>query len=148
MRDMTYAEACEKADAIKQLNAGEIYLSARNGEFPWHIADDCEPGGSHRLEISTNAWFRGTCPDTGLRFRWSFDIEPCSANGKGSYEIDSDGCREVLSKLSGKCRKKFQLYLLECAEKVKAKADEWQAITDRQMRDATILRGLAQTANA
>lgn len=141
MKDWTYQEAIEKADAVKALNLGEIYLN--KGEKPWHIVDGCKPGSSHRLEIRTNVWFSGTDPTTGLRFRGSFDIEPRSANGKGSYEIDAAACRDVLEQLSGDAREKFQTYLADCAEKVAAKADEWRSLVAQQDRDAAILRKLA-----
>lgn len=142
MLPSSYKEAVAKAEAIKALDAGDIYLS--NGEFPWHIAESCEPGGSHRLDIYTSVWFRGTDEKTGLRFRWSFDIEPRSANGKGNYEIDANGCREVMEKLRGKCRSEFRRYLSECAKKVGAKAKEWLVLAEKQRHDADVLRTLSK----
>lgn len=141
-RDMTYAEACAKADALKALDCGEIFLST--GEMPWHIATGCRPGGTHRLDMDTSVWFHGECPKTGLFFRWSFDIEPYSASGKGSYEIDAEACREVLSKLNGACREVFRDYLETCAAKVRAKGAEYQTVADRQLRDANTLSELAR----
>lgn len=142
MRDLTFTEAIEKADALKTIGCREIYLN--KGDLPWHIADSCEPGGTHRLDMDTSVWFSGRDAETGLRFRWSFDIEPHSANGKGSYEIDTESCLRVMRELNDGCRQEFRNYLLECSKKVKEKAEEWQKITDRQMRDAITLRGLAQ----
>lgn len=53
INEMTFEKAIKNADALKSLNVGEIYLSD-DGDIPWHIADDCRPGGSHRLDISTS----------------------------------------------------------------------------------------------
>ena len=94
-KDWSYQEVKDKANSIKNLGLGEVYLS--KGEYPWELATSCEPGGSHRLGIDTSVWFRATDPETGIPLRWSFDIEPRSANGKGTYRINVDGCRGVLS---------------------------------------------------
>lgn len=139
--NLTYKEAISKADSLKALGVREVYLE-RDKELPWHLATRCEPGGSHRMEIDTNVWFYGVDKQTGLEFRWSFDIEPYSANGKGHYEINAAGCRDVLSKLNGKAHTQFTKYLVECADKVKAKADEWRKLVERQDKDAAILLGI------
>jgi len=141
--ELTYKEAIRKAKSLRAVGMTEIYL--RDGsEYPWHLATSCEDGGSHRLDISTSVRFRAKDAKSGLTFRWNFEIEPHSANGKGSYEIDAAGCRSVLEKLNEPARKLFREYLGRCAEKVHEKAHEWQAIASRQFRDAETLRQLSE----
>lgn len=141
MYNLTYKEAKKKAKALRDLGETSIYLNS--GEMPWEHVVSVEPGGSHRLEISTSVWFKAHCPHTGLEFRWAFDIEPSSANGKGSYEIDSGACRSVTKRLNGNALKAWKSYLGECSAKVRAKGEEWQKIADKQFNDAVILSDLA-----
>lgn len=140
----SYKDAIKNAKAHKALGHKEVYLSGDSlDDKPWHLATKCEPGGSHRLEISTNVWFYGKDPKTGLVFRWSFDIEPYAANGTGSYQIDAAACRKVMTMLPFAAAKGFRDYLLECASAVRKKADEWEQIYLRQKSDATALSRLA-----
>jgi len=139
--EMTYEEAKKKAHALRELGQTTVYLS--KGTMPWEHAVSCEPGSSHRLEMATSARFRAVCPDTGLEFSWSFDIEPSSANGKGSYEIDADACREVTKKLKGDALAAWRNYLRDGAAKVRSKGEEWRKIADKQLTDAAILADLA-----
>lgn len=143
MNNLTFKKAVENAAALKSLGQHDVYLRDEIGDdYPWHLASDFEPGGSHRLDIATSGWF--SCNhESGLRFRWSFDIEPYSANGTGSYQIDAAACRSVMRKLNEPMRAEFRKYLLECAQKVAAKGVEWQAVADRQMSDAAQLRDIA-----
>lgn len=141
MRDITYESAIANSAALRSLGQTEIYLSA--GEMPWAKATTCEPGGTHRLDMATSVWF-GADHESGLHFRWSFDIESRSANGTGSYAIDVEACREVMKKLGPDARQKFAEYLFSCAEKVKAKGAEYQRIADRQYADAHLLRMIGQ----
>ena len=118
----SYEEVKEKAEAIKAIGYDEVYLS--EGEYPWEIADECGGGGSHRLDIETRVWFYATDPDSGIKLRWSFDIESRSADGEGTYYIDVDGCREVMNKLKGKAQTQFREYLFDCAGKLQNHVDE------------------------
>lgn len=139
-----YKDAIKNAKHHKALGTKEIYLGGDDiADKPWHLAESCESGGSHRLDIYTNVWFKGKDPKTGLQFRWSFDIEPYSANGTGSYQIDAPACRKVLALLPEKCHKAFRDYLSECAIAVRKKADEWEAIYLRQKSDALALTRIA-----
>jgi hypothetical protein len=141
--ELTYPEAIAKADALKSIGCTSLYLMRDQGEKPWAFVTKVEPGCSHRLEIATSVSFTAIEPTTGLEFRWSEDIEDQSANGKGSYEIAAQHCRAIMSKLAGQPRAMFAAYLSECARKVHEKGNEWQAITDRQFRDAAVLALLA-----
>lgn len=135
-----YKEAIRKSESIKNLGIEEIYLTS---DFPWTLATDCSPGGSHRLEISTSVWFYATEPNTGLKFRWSFDIEPHSANGSGKYCIDVDGVEKIISVLPDKAKKQFLEYLKDCASKVQKNADEYKKIASEQQTLATNLNKLS-----
>ena len=138
-----FRHAIENAAAYKLVGQEEIYLNDGH-EKPWHLTNSVEPGGSHRLEISTSVWFRGRDPVSGMKFRWAFDLEPSSANGKGHYEIDRDGAREVLRQLPEAAKVKFRQYLFECADKIENKAREFQTVADRQFADAAIFRELSR----
>lgn len=141
MNDLTYDFAVANATHLKAIGQTDIYLI--NDPYPWSHVTECKPGGSHRLEISTTARFTAVDPTTGLRFSWSFDIEPRSANGKGQYEIDTNACRAVVKELGGEGRKQFLAYLADCATKVKSKAEEWKGYADRQFADAATLEALS-----
>lgn len=142
MHDYTYEAATQYAEALLALGEKEIYL--HEDPFPWHLVVSCEPGGSHRLEISTNVWFRADDPKTGLSFRWAFDIEPRSANGTAGYHIDIAGCQKVLSLLSLDVKVQFQQYLADCAAKVRDKGHEWRKGAEKQIAIAAQLESLAQ----
>lgn len=138
-----YREALKKADAYKSIGQTRIYMYD-GSVFPWEHVSEVEPGGSHRLDISTSVRFSAHID--GLEFSWSWDIESRDANGKGHYEINVGACREVLSKVPATARHKLREYFAECAGKVQEKGQEWQRIADRQRRDADILHSLATSA--
>lgn len=138
-KDWSFEEVEEKAEAIKAIGLDEVYLS--NGEKPWHLATHCEKGGSHRLDIATNVWFSGISP-SGIPIRWSFEIEPPSANGKGTYQIDVDGCSKVLASLKEPCRAEFQRYLSNCADAVEKNAKELARLAEGERQTAQTLRSI------
>jgi hypothetical protein len=133
-----WKEAVKKARHYLAVGQHEIYLSDSD-EKPWALAIRCEPGGTHRLDINTDVWFYAQ-HSSGLQFRWSFDIEPRSANGTGSYDIDVNAIQNVLYKLPPKVQLQFKNYLMTCIEAVENKAVEWQAITDKQYATARRLK--------
>lgn len=136
-----WKEHAKLAKHYKAIGQKEIWLSEGN-DFPWMYVDSVKPGGSHRLDIATSVWFRATHP-TGLRFSWSFDIEPRSASGKGYYEIDVKGCREILDALPERARARFREYLGECAKSVEANALKFRKIAEGEFETARALKGLA-----
>jgi hypothetical protein len=143
MNDIRFCDLQEKASALKTLHGDKpVYLT---GDPPWHLALSCEAGSSHRLDISTSVTFTGFDPDTGLNLRWSFDIEPHSANGSNKYHIDTNACRDVMRALPVFARGEFRNYLRTCAEKVRARGEEFQKAADKQRTDASILSDLAAT---
>jgi len=125
----------------KAIEQTEFYLS-RGEDFPWEIATSCEPGGSHRLDISTSVSFRGEDPETGFKFRWSWDIEPYDANGKGHYVMDVDGAKAVMRQLPPACRRSFEKYLQTCVKAVRKRGEEWEAITKSQFDYAKKLESI------
>ena len=138
-KDWSYAEVEAKAGAIKDLELGDIYLA--KGEMPWHLATSCESGGSHRLDISTSVRFRAVS-SSGIPLRWSFDIEPSSASGKGGYYIDVEGCRRVLALLPEPCKSQFRQILFDCACAVLKQVKDWEKEIERERKIATDLRSI------
>lgn len=140
----TFSEIQSKAEHYKALGQTEIYLDGKCPDFPWHLVTRCEPGGSHRLEIHTDVWFYAHDPESGLDFRWSFDIEPRSANGVGTYQIDSAGCREVFAKLPPAALVSFRKYLSDCSVAVAKRAREYHDAASKQFADARTLEELGK----
>jgi hypothetical protein len=134
--------AVQNAAAHKQLGQTDIYLSHDEKDFPWAHVTSVEAGGSHRLNISTSVSFRATHP-SGLTFRWSYDIEPHSANGSGHYHIDVAGCQRVLALLPMTVRREFRAYLAGCAAAVLKSANEYQAIANKEQATADALNAAA-----
>lgn len=141
MMDLTYNQAKSKAAALRELGQSEVYV--RDDSPPWHIADTCEPGGTHRLDMAVSARFAGTCPDTGLRIRWTFDLEPRTANGASEFVIDVEACRRVTRGLRGEALTAWRSYLSDSSKKVRARGTEYQNAANRQMTTAAILLDLA-----
>jgi len=139
LEERNWEELAAMAEDLKKVGMTRLYLHGRAGQsLPWSIASECEPGGSHRLDISTSVRFSAL--HKGITFVWSFDLEKQSANGKGYYEIDRDGLAQVFAKLPANMRLKFAEYLADCAEKIHAKGDEHQGYANRQFADANLLR--------
>lgn len=136
-------DAVANAEHYKALGIDEVYLSDDEGPFPWEFVTSCRPGGSHRLEISTDVWFTAEHP-CGMSFRWTFEIEPYSANGSGHYQIDVDKIAAALKRLPEKAAAEFRVYLAECADAVGKKGDEWQKICDSQRETERRLRKAAR----
>ncbi len=144
-KDWTYQEAVEKASALKAIGDTEIYLS--KGVFPWHLVTHCSPGGSHRMEISTDVWFYAHDPVTELDFRWSFDIEPRSANGSGTYHIDFENCKVVMDKLPVNARESFQLYLRTCSTAISKQIAEIESRLNDERKAVEILNILGNAVH-
>lgn len=146
MNDVSYEQALKNADAYKAIGQTRIHLFDRNVEPPWHIASKCEPGCSYRLSIATSAQFTGK--EAGLEFTWFFDLEDRESNGTGTTKINMAGVRKVLDRLQGKALEQFRAYLSDVAVAVKKQGDEYQAVADKQYRDAAVLRDLVNYERA
>jgi len=137
-----WQKAVKNAEHYKALDIKRIYLFDECDK-PWKFVTSCEPGGSHRLEISTDIRFVAKHP-CGLQFDWCFDIEPRSADGKSGYYIDVEGIQRVMELIPLAARASLSEYLKECADKVEAKADDYQEEAKRQYGAAAALRKSAQ----
>lgn len=141
LKEAIYNAKHYKAIGITELTVGKYGQIV--DEPPWHLATSFKPGGTHRMDIDTSGWFKGTDPESGLQFTWSFDIEPHSANGSGSYRIDTQACENVLRQLPKDVGLEFRKYLADCADKVMKRGLEYQQYADRQYKDARTLTALA-----
>jgi len=143
MAEYTWKQHLTLANAHKALGHKEIYLSGDKIEDkPWHLVTKCEPGASHRLEIATSVWFYAKDEKTGLEFRWSFDLEPRSANGKGNYEINVTGIQHVISLLPEVAKASFKSYLVSSAKAVRANANKYSQIAQDEYAAASIMENL------
>lgn len=142
MHDMTYSTAISNVDALKRLGTTQVYLARNDPDIPWHIATKCEPGSMYRMGTYVDVQFSGE--QDGITFIWYFDIEPFSASGSATYQINTEGCASVMSKLPPTVRKMFRARLAECAGKVEAHANEFVAVADRQFATARALRSVIE----
>lgn len=145
LNEKPFREYVKNAGHYLAIGEKEIYLFG-DQEKPWEIATSCEGGSSHRMDIATSVNFRGPHP-CGLTFRWSWDLEPRSANGSGSYQVDTAGIQRVLAKLENyKCRQEFLDYLTDCAVKIEKKADEYQEAAKVQYASAAVIRNASKAS--
>lgn len=139
----SWREAVEKAESYKAVGQAEVWLDKRDlGEYPWEFATRCSAGGSHRFDMDTSVWFYAEHP-SGLTFRWSFDLEPASANGTDSYQIDRTGVARVLGLLPAPAAVLFRDYLRESSKSVLRQANQYLDTAHRLYGDAAILGRLA-----
>ena len=139
LSEKSWEDHVKLAAHYKAIGGTDIYLY-NDAEPPWKHATFCEAGASHRLDIATSVSFKAEI--SGLKFSWSFDIEPRSANGSGTYHIDVDGIMKVMAKLPEKTRGQFAAYLASCADAVEKKGAEYQEVARKQYGDAAALRKL------
>jgi len=142
MRDITYKKAIENAEALKKLGQGVVFLP-QGDDYPWHLATHCEPCGVYRNGIPVSAWITAEDQDSGLTFRWAFDIEHPSANGKSVFEIDMEGCRQALQAMPIAHRNSMRQWFESTAAAVRARGEEFQKAADDQKRAAANLSELA-----
>jgi hypothetical protein len=138
----TFEFALQHAEAFKEIGETKVYLD-RDSELPWEIAEHCEPGGSHRMDIATSVRFIGKHP-SGLTFHWMFDIETADANGSSEYKINTAAIVAAIQKMREPVATEFRTYLKECAEKVEKRGAEYLASAQRQYGTAAALEALAE----
>lgn len=109
--------------------------------YPWGLVTDCEPGGIHRLDISTDIHFVAK-HKSGLEFHWSLDIEPEAPNGSGSYHIDVDSVRQIIPLLPVHAVEKLRAYFAAYAKAVREWGDEYKRIAEQQFSTADALEKL------
>lgn len=135
MKDITYREAIENATALKQLGQTDIYLFS--GSKPWDKATHCEPGCSFRNGVPVSATFHAK--ESGISFRWSFDLEERDANGASLFKVDTEACRRVMASIQPVARKSFRDWLASSAAAVREKGSEYQKAADNQFAIAACL---------
>lgn len=144
MNELNWRQAVEQAEHYKAIGQADVYLYGGNDDdYPWEYASKVEEGGSHRLDISTNVRFSADHP-SGITFRWTFDIEPHSANGSGSYQIDTKAIEGIFPLMPEPAQRQFAKYLATCAEKVAGRGREFMQTANRQLAEAETLARLAQ----
>lgn len=121
------------AECLK-LGCDDIWLG-ETADAPWEYVVDLTPAGSRRLDLDTAIQFHAKHP-SGLTFRWEFRLEKPAAPGRYSYLVDVDGCASVLKSLPAPEKKKFVAFLAGCEKAVLAKAQEFRAAHDDQVRMA------------
>ncbi len=129
-RDWSYKEVLDKADAIKQMGLDEVFLN--KGAMPYHVATGCKSGGSHRIGMDTSVWFYAASEDLPCTLRWSFDLEPREANGKGTYFIDIEGIRRVLALLPLPVAVEFRAFLKAQTDAIEGHAKELSEAASRE----------------
>lgn len=142
-REKTWKELVKLAPKYIELGQIEHYLSRDDKDYPWEFVTNCESGGSHRLDMDTSVWFYADHP-SGLKFRWSFEIEFNQANGKGYYMIDVDGCASALTSLSSHGKSLFKAYLKRCAKTVSDQGDKYEEALKSQRKTAAALERLSR----
>lgn len=145
MKAKSWKDIDAQAEHYKAIGQTEIYLSRYDGceEYPWEFVTKCEGGSSHRLDISTDINFYAKVP-SGLMFRWFHDIEPRSANGSGSYHIDTLGIKAIFPLIPRVALASLKEYLADCATKVRARADEQNEYIMKQYGMAAELEALSR----
>jgi hypothetical protein len=133
--DISYHDALKNAAALKQLGQTDIHLFA--GSKPWDKATHCEPGCSFRNGIPVSATFHAE--DSGLSFRWYFDLEARDANGASLFKVDTEACRKVMASIPPVARKSFRDWLASSAAAVREKGSEYQKAADNQFAIAACL---------
>lgn len=129
------------AKHYKAIGNTEIYLNDGT-EFPWGMANSVESGGMHRLSIPVSFTFRADDPQSGLSFRWFFDLEAKGANGSGKFHIDIERIRQVREMLPDGTRKSFSRILRETSVAVRKQGDDYQKVAADQYAVAAELERL------
>ena len=141
--NLDWRTVVKNAEHYLAIGQTSIYLSGRGEDRPWEFVKTCEPGCSHRMEISTGISFEAIHP-SGIKFSWSVDIEPREASGKGAYYIDVEGLHRIMQKVPVGAMAGLSKYLMDCAVAVEKKADEYQQEAQRQYGTASALRSAAK----
>lgn len=140
--DMTYAEALEKADALKALGQTDVYLYDRSAAgFPYDKVTRVCAGNSYRLSGPSSCYLE--FDEDGLTFRLSVDFEGMDANGKGVSLFDRDRLRDVANKLSPEGRVAFaKMMENQVLPPLVARTDEWRKALRQQADSEDCVRGI------
>jgi hypothetical protein len=140
----SYREVKRLIPNYKAIGINEMFLDTDDFDaVPWHLVTEVKPWGSNRLDITTGLRFSFT--EDGFGFLWSIDVEDCDANGHGEYRLNTSYIARVASALSPAVRQQMSDYLLDCAQKVRTRADEYQGWAQRMYGDAAAFARLANS---
>lgn len=131
-------DVISKVEHYKALGMDRVYMD-RESEIPWDLVTDIETGGTYRLGLSTSQSVIVEHP-CGLTLRWSVDLEPRSANGTGTIQIDIEKIRTMLRKCPSEVTKKLRAWMAESATTVDKHATELRELLARVESIANLFR--------
>lgn len=146
MGHLSYVNAVADADALIRLGQRTVFLEPDAPDLPWHLVDDCEPGGMYRSGVCISGWMIAPHP-SGLIFKWSVDVEPRDADGQRTCQIDARLCREIRARLPAGARKGFRQWMGECAAEIAKTAAQCAEAARHQSQLASELLKLANEAD-
>lgn len=139
--DLTYQEALAKADSLKDIGHTRIFLHDKFDARPWYLVKKVKPGAGYRMGIPTSVDFSAT--NHGLEFAWSMDLETREANGKGTFEIDTEVISAVMDAIPKGARAQLAALLRTTAKAVEEKGDEYRDAANQQYNYGETLRRVA-----
>jgi hypothetical protein len=138
---MTYAEAIEKADAIKLIGDTTIYLNRSDDTLPWGKVIKVEDGSSWRLSGPSSAYM--IAEDQGLTFKWSVEFEGLDANGRSVSQFDRPRLRDVMLKLPAPARISFADMLeKQVLSAIRTRSAEYRLALNTNVDSEDCVRGL------
>lgn len=141
MHNITYAEAIEKAEAVKLIGDTTVYLQGGSDGLPWGKVSKVECGSSWRLGGPSSAYM--IAEDQGLTFKWSVDFEGLDANGKGASQFDRPRLRDVMLQLPLAARASFaDLLEGQVLSEVAKRTEECRRVLNMNADSEDCVRGL------
>lgn len=141
IHDLTYQEALDKANSLKDIGATKIYLFDKHGYKPWDRVTKVKHGGGIRLGLPTSIDL--TAYKDGLEFQWAVEMETREANGKGTFEFNTVTISQVMDSIPKAARIQLASVLRAAAEAVEEKGDEYREYANRQYGYGESLRRIA-----
>ena len=142
MREKKFSEIMALKEHYKAIGETSFYLDNDDPSLPWERAFSIEPGGLWRF--NTPVSFRvETCLIDGFTFKWSVDIEPRDANGKGYLDVDTQRMMLVYNKLPKELRPQFVAFFDQVGEELARQIASSSEHLARLTRDAAVIKGLA-----
>lgn len=141
IRDLSYAEALAKSDALKQLGETTVYIRSEDAGFPFDKVARVEAGNSYRLSGPSSCYLM--FEENGLLFRLNVEFESRDANGKGVSLFDRDRLRDVANKLSPVGRVAFAKMLeSEVLRPLAERTEEYRKALRQQADSEDCVRGI------
>lgn len=138
----TWQEYVELAPHFLAVGSEEIYLSDTNDEpldsFPWEFTTSIETGSTFRYNVAVSKWFRATHP-SGLRFRWSIDLEKRGSNGSGQLQFNTAKLRLVAQLLPAHLATQYCDSFTDARKELNKQADDYSETAEKLRRDARAL---------